>query len=315
MIDVSGLTKVYTRARGDGAKALDGATFTVPDKSIFGFLGPNGAGKTTTIRIAATILPPTSGTVRVGGHDIVGEPIAVRRLVGYLPESPGFYPSMTASQHLEYWAEFHGLPRRERRPRAKALLEQVGLTDVDKQKVKAFSLGMRKRLVLAQCLLHDPPILILDEPAGGLDPYGVIYFRRLIADLHRQGKTVFLSSHLLSEVQQTCSTVGIIQRGRMVAVDTVEALSKRILGGSPARIMVEATNVTEGAVEIVRKIPHVISVENTEWGLVVSAEAGRDVRAAVNRALVQAGVEVTALWMQEPNLEEVFTRLTGGAPT
>jgi ABC-2 type transport system ATP-binding protein len=315
MIEVEGLVKVYDGFRGRGTRALDGVTFTVPQGSVFGFLGPNGAGKTTTIRIAATILPPTAGAVRVGGHDAVREPIAVRRLVGYLPENPGFYPALTAAEHLEFWSEFYGVPRRERRSRAKSLLEQVGLRDAGRQKVKGFSLGMKKRLVLAQSLLHDPPIVILDEPAGGLDPYGVIYFRKLVADLHREGKTVFLSSHLLSEVQQTCSVVGIIQRGRMVAVDTPEALSKRILGESPARIMVESKDISEPAIEAVRGIPHVTSIERTEWGIVVAAEPGHDVRAEVNRALVLAGASVVSLWMQEPDLEEVFTRLTGGGAT
>lgn len=312
MIEVEGLVKVYDGFRGRGTRALDGVTFTVPERSVFGFLGPNGAGKTTTIRIAATILPPTAGTVRVGGHDAVREPIPVRRLVGYLPENPGLYPTMSALQHLEFWSEFYGVPRRERRPRAKALLEQVGLRDAGRQKVKGFSLGMKKRLVLAQSLLHDPPLLILDEPAGGLDPYGVIYFRKLIADLRRQGKTVFLSSHLLSEVQHTCSLVGIIQRGRMVAVDTVEALARRILGENPARIMVEARDLGDAALEAVRGVPHVASVARTEWGLAVASEPGVDVRAEVNRALVLAGAQVASLWMQEPDLEEVFTRLTGG---
>jgi ABC-2 type transport system ATP-binding protein len=170
MIDVQGLTKVYTRARGNGARALDGATFTVPDRSIFGFLGPNGAGKTTTIRILATILEPTEGTATIEGHDIRTEPLAVKVAIGYMPEYPGYYPTMTAEQHLDYWGQFYHMSKEERANRGKELLDLVGLGEERAKKVKAYSHGMLKRLGLAQALLHDPPVLILDEPAGGLDP-------------------------------------------------------------------------------------------------------------------------------------------------
>ena len=200
VIDVQGLTKVYTRARGNGAKALDGATFTVPDRSIFGFLGPNGAGKTTTIRILATILEPTEGTAIVEGHDIRTDPLAVKAAIGYMPEYPGYYPTMTAEEHLDYWGRFYHMPKAERAKRGKELLDLVGLGQERTKKVKAYSHGMLKRLGLAQALLHDPRVLILDEPAGGLDPYGIIFFRKLMKDLNREGKTILLASHILSEV-------------------------------------------------------------------------------------------------------------------
>jgi len=311
MIEVQGLTKVYTRARGGGAKALDGATFTVPDKSVFGFLGPNGAGKTTTIRILATVLEPTEGTATVQGHDVRTEPLAVKVAIGYMPEFPGYYPTMTAEQHLDYWGQFYHMPKEERRTRGRELLDLVGLGDERTKKVKAYSHGMLKRLGLAQALLHDPPVLILDEPAGGLDPYGIIFFRNLMKDLHRQGKTILLSSHILSEVAQTCTHVGVINKGKIVAVDTTEALQSRI-GGGAVRCLIEAPNVPDAALRGLLDIRHVKDVQRTDWGLVVTMD--RDARSAVNAFLVGLGVPVMGVKLAEVTLEDAFVSLTGGVP-
>ncbi len=309
MIDVSGLTKVYARGR-EQQRALDGATFTVPDASIFGFLGPNGAGKTTTIRVLATILPPTGGTAVVEGHDVVQEPIAVKAAIGYMPEYPGYYPTMTAEEHLDYWGAFYRLPRADRRRRAKELLDLVGLADERTKKAKAYSHGMLKRLGLAQALLHDPPVLILDEPAGGLDPYGIIFFRKLMKDLNKQGKTIFLSSHILSEVAQTCTHVGVIDKGRIVAVDTVDGLQSRIGGAGVVRCLIEAPNVPDVALRGLLDIGHVKDVQRTDWGLIVDMDT--DARAAVNAFLVGLGVAVVGVKLAEVTLEDAFVALTGG---
>ncbi|OGS45942.1 MAG: hypothetical protein A3K66_05710 [Euryarchaeota archaeon RBG_16_67_27] len=313
MIDVEGLTKVYQRVRGDGAKALDGATFHVPDRTVFGFLGPNGAGKTTTIRILATVLPPTDGRARVAGHDIVAEPIAVQRSIGYMPEYPGFYPTMTGAQHLDYWGQFHKMPRAERRARAKELLDLVGLGDERKKKAKAYSHGMLKRLGLAQALLHNPPILILDEPSGGLDPYGMIFFRNLMRDLHREGKTIFLSSHILSEVQQTCTHLGVIHKGRIVATGTHEEIQARLGPAAAPKALIEASEVPGSAVDGLRGVAHVTDVARADWGLIVSMDS--DVRAEVNAFLVNRGVAVRGVKLAEVTLEDAFVALTGGKPT
>ncbi len=310
MIDVEGLTMVYGRGRHERQRALDGATFSVPDKSIFGFLGPNGAGKTTTIRILATILPPTGGTAVIEGHDVVREPIAVKSAIGYMPEVPGYYPTMTAEEHLDYWGAFYRMPKADRRARAKELLELVGLKDERAKKAKAYSHGMLKRLGLAQALLHDPPVLVLDEPAGGLDPYGIIFFRNLMKDLNKAGKTVFLSSHILSEVAQTCTHVGVIDRGRVVAVDTVEGLQSRIGGAGSVRCLVEAHNVPDAALRGLMDVQHVKDVQRTDWGLIVAMDT--DVRSSVNAFLVGLGVPVVGLKLAEVTLEDAFVALTGG---
>ena len=312
MIEVRGLTKVYSRARGQGAKALDGATFTVPDKSIFGFLGPNGAGKTTTIRILATILEPTEGTAIVEGHDVRTDPLAVKGAIGYMPEYPGYYPTMTAEEHLDYWGRFYHMPKAERAKRGKELLDLVGLGAERAKKVKAYSHGMLKRLGLAQALLHDPRVLILDEPAGGLDPYGIIFFRKLMKDLNREGKTILLASHILSEVAQTCTHVGVIDKGKIVAVDTTEALLSRI-GGGGVRCLIEAPSVPDAALRGLLHISHVKDVVRTDWGLIVTMD--KDARAAVNAFLVGLGVPVVGVKLAEVTLEDAFLSLTGGGPT
>ncbi len=310
MIDVEGLTKVYARGRRESQRALDGATFQVPDASIFGFLGPNGAGKTTTIRILATILPPSGGTAVVEGHDVVGDPIAVKAAIGYMPESPGYYPTMTAEEHLDYWGAFYRMPKAARRARAKELLELVGLGGERAKKVRAFSHGMVKRLGLAQALLHDPPVLILDEPAGGLDPYGIIFFRKLMKDLNKAGKTIFLSSHILSEVAQTCTHVGVIDRGKIVAVDTTEGLQSRIGGAGVVRCLIEAPDVPDAALRGLLDISHVKDVQRTDWGLIVAMDS--DARASVNAFLVGLGVPVLGVKLAEVTLEDAFVALTGG---
>ncbi len=312
MIDVEGLTKVYVRSRHDGAKALDGVTFSVPDKSIFGFLGPNGAGKTTTIRILATILEPTEGTASVAGHDVRDDPLAVKASIGYMPEVPGFYPTMTGEQHLDYWGRFYHLPTTERKARAEELLDLVGLGDERAKKVKAYSHGMLKRLGLAQALLHDPPVLILDEPAGGLDPYGIIFFRNLMKRLNREGKTIFLSSHILSEVAQTCTHLGVIHKGKIVATGTTEAIESRIGGTGTTKALVEAPHVPDSALRGLLTVQGVRDVARTDWGLVVTMDA--DVRGSVNAYLVSQGVFVQGLKLAEVTLEDVFVALTGGMP-
>jgi len=259
VIEVEGLTKVYGGSKG--AKALDGVSFTVPKQGIFGFLGPNGAGKTTTIRILSTVLAPTAGTIRIDGHDLREDPLAVKEKLGLMPDEVLFYPTLTGEQHLLYYASFYGIPRAEAKARATKYLDQFGLGDARTKKVKAYSHGMKKRLALAQCLLHDPEVLIMDEPANGLDPQGMRYFRDLIRFLNKEGKTIFLSSHMLAEVEQLCERVGIIDRGRMVAVDAIQTLSARLTSGAPIVLHVAAGGVTDDIVRALAAIPGVEGVD------------------------------------------------------
>jgi len=313
VIDVEGIAKVYGGSHGQ--RALDGVSFSVPKGSVFGFLGPNGAGKTTTIRILATVLDPTEGTVRIDGHDLREEPLAAKEEIGLMPDEVLFYPTLTGMQHLLYYASFYGIPRKDARARAKELLDQFTLADAADKKLKAYSHGMKKRLALAQCLLHDPQVLIMDEPANGLDPAGMRYFRDLIRWLNSQGKTVFLSSHMLSEVEQLCERVGIIDRGKIVAEDTIANLATRLATGAPTVLHVTASGISDVALQAVARIPGVAKVEPTPSGVDVSVEAGTDVSADVSKALVLAGAQLRDLRAEQRSLEDLFLALTkGGAP-
>ena len=208
MIECEGLTHTF------GARtALDGVTFTVPKGEVFGFIGPNGAGKTTTIRILATLLAPTAGTARVGGIDVREDPEGVRRIVGYMPDTAGIYERITAAEYLDFFASAMGIARDARRgaiDRAVELTEIGALLD---REVSALSKGQRQRLLLARTLLHDPSVLLLDEPASDLDPRARIELRQLLASLGRMGKTILLSSHILTELADMCSSIGILERG------------------------------------------------------------------------------------------------------
>ena len=313
MIEVEGITKVYGGSRG--TKALDDVTFSVPKQSVFGFLGPNGAGKTTTIRILATVLEPTEGTIRIDGHNLQEEPLAVKERLGLMPDEVLFYPTLNGMQHLLYYASFYKIPRKDARLKAKDLLARFGLADDANKKLKAYSHGMKKRLALAQCLLHDPDVLIMDEPANGLDPAGMRYFRDLIRWLNSEGKTIFLSSHMLYEVEQLCGRVGIIDRGKIVAVDTIASLTSRLAVGAPTILHVAATGVTDAALSTLRAIPGVTSAEPTLTGVDVTAQAGSDVSAEVSRALVLAGAALREMRAEQRSLEDLFLTLTKGGAT
>jgi ABC-2 type transport system ATP-binding protein len=312
VIEVEGLVKVYGGRRG--TRALNGVSFTVPKGDIFGFLGPNGAGKTTTIRILATVLAPTAGTIRIGGHDLQRTPMEVKERIGVMPDEVSFYPTLTGIAHLEYYASFYKIPRKDARQRARELLVQVGIGDVADKKVKTYSHGMKKRLALAQALLHDPDCLIMDEPASGLDPQGMRYFRDLIRHLNGKGKTIFLSSHLLFEVEQLCEHVGIIDHGRMVAADSISNLSSRLSADAPTVLHVTADGVTDEAVVTVSTLPGVANAVRTSAGLDVTLVAGADVSSDVSKALVLAGARLKELRASERSLEDLFLALTKGAP-
>jgi len=312
VIEVEGLVKSYGRGT---VRALDDVTFTVPKGDIFGFLGPNGAGKTTTIRILSTVLDPTSGTIRIDGHNLADDPLAVKERLGLMPDEVAFYPTLTGEQHLRYYASFHKIPRADARKRAKDYLERFGIGDAAGKKLKAYSHGMKKRLALAQCLLHDPEVIIMDEPANGLDPQGMRYFRDLIRALNREGKTIFLSSHLLSEVEHLCERVGIIDRGHMVAVDSIANLMARLAAGTPTILHVVATDVSDAALAALQEVPGVTSVARTPGGVDVTAEARSDVSADVSKTLVLAGARLRELRSEQRSLEDLFLALTkGGAP-
>jgi ABC-2 type transport system ATP-binding protein len=257
----------------------------------------------------AGISRPTSGTATVLGEEISPDLPKSKFKIGYMPELPGFYAGMRAMEHLMFWADLYHVPKVEAMRRAKDLLGEVGLGEAGRRKAKEFSHGMKKRLALAGALIADPEVLILDEPSGGLDPEGTIFFRSLMERLKREGKTIFLSSHLLPEVQMICTRVGIINRGQMIALDSVEELTRKVISKAPARVQVECPPLTAEQIAAIGTIPGILGWMPAPGGIFVTAAPGVPLGFELNRALLAAGVRVEAFWRIIPSLEEVFLQL------
>ena len=310
MIEVDNLTKRYGRTT-----AVDGISFVVKKGEILGFLGPNGAGKTTTMRILTCYLPPTEGTARVAGHDVFAEPLEVKKRVGYIPETPPLYTDMTVDTFLDFCAKIKGVPASQRRARLDSAVEKCRIGDVRKTLIGRLSKGYRQRVGLAQAILHDPEVLILDEPTAGLDPKQIIETRDLIRGLGGE-HTVILSTHILPEVSMTCGRVVIINKGKVVAEDTPENLTHRLRGAGTLRLEVRGDGAA--LAEALRTVPGVVAVRpHPAAGAVgaatvidVEAAAGADVRAELARAAVQSGHDLLGLQQVGMSLEEIFLHLT-----
>jgi len=307
MIEVDNLTKRYGRAT-----AVDGVSFRVEKGEILGFLGPNGAGKTTTMRILTCYLPPTEGTARVGGYDVFEQPMEVRRRVGYLPETPPLYPDMEVHDYLDFCAKIKGVAPRERPAKVGAAIERCRVGDVRTTLIGKLSKGFRQRVGLAQAILHNPDVLVLDEPTAGLDPKQIIETRELIRGLGGD-HTVILSTHILPEVQLTCGRVVIINEGRVVAEDSPENLTHRLKGAGTLRVEIRGDETA--VLETVRAVPGVLAAHvrgGHDAALVVDveAEAGRDVRSDLAGAVVTSGHGLLGLQQMGMSLEEIFLHLT-----
>ncbi len=271
-----------------------------------GFLGPNGAGKTTTMRILTGYMPPTDGTARVAGYDVVAESLEVRRRVGYLPETVPLYGDMTAYEYLKFMADLRQLPDADER--AEESLEMVGLESRAESYISNLSKGMRQRVGLAQALIHHPEVLILDEPTIGLDPGQVVEVRKIIREIGKQ-RTVLLSTHVLSEAQQVCDRVLIINKGRIIAEDTPQNLQSRLVGSERASVRVRGDS--DGLPKLVNKVKGVQSVHGGADGAVEFQFApGQDVRPDVAKAVIGAGYELLELRPVGMSLEEIFLELT-----
>ncbi|HEX6737924.1 MAG TPA: ATP-binding cassette domain-containing protein [Vicinamibacteria bacterium] len=307
MIEVENLTKRYGRTT-----AVDGVSFRVQKGEILGFLGPNGAGKTTTMRVLTCYLPATEGTARVAGFDVFQQPLEVKKRVGYIPETPPLYPDMDVQSFLEFCSKIKGVPKAERQARVDDAVEKTRVGDVRKKLIGRLSKGYRQRVGLAQAILHNPDVLILDEPTAGLDPKQIIETRELIKSLGGE-HTIVLSTHILPEVEMTCGRVVIISRGRVVAEDTPQNLTRRLKGASALRLEVRGDEASAAAA--LTAVPGVLSVrrhggdaEATSFD--VEAESGRDVRAELARAVIGGGLDLLALQPQGMSLEEIFLHLT-----
>lgn len=305
MIETEQLSKTY--GTFEALKAID---LRVGEGDVFGFIGPNGAGKTTTIRILTTLLEPTSGEARVGGHDVRTERDAIRRIIGYMPDDFGVYPDMTVEEYLHFFAAAYAIPHAERAGLIGGLLELTDLAHKRRTLIDALSRGMQQRLALARTLVHDPKVLVLDEPASGLDPRARIEIREILRELRRMGKTILLSSHILSELQEVCTRIGILEQGVLVAQGT---LPEVLASARTARTLHLQTDDDARAAVVLRELPGVLTATcDTEVNRVEATLAEDLDVAAVVAHLVGRDVLLRALIPKEPSLEEVFMALTKG---
>jgi ABC-2 type transport system ATP-binding protein len=326
MADNTGTTMVEARslAKSFGAtQALRGVSFRVSKGEVLGFLGPNGAGKTTTMKILTGFLRPGSGQAIIGGIDVADDPLAARRLIGYLPENAPLYDDMMVIDFLTYVAELRRVPSDVLRQRLKTICERCGLVSVLGKDIGQLSKGFRQRVGLAQAMVHDPDLLILDEPTSGLDPNQIVEIRALIKDLGR-AKTVILSTHILPEVQATCSRIVIINEGTLVADDTPEHLTEQS-AGAVVRVVLRAKNGVpidpDKARSVLSALPGIRAVQSTDGegaGTVafsLTSSGSADPREAIFSAAVSNGFVLLELHRQRVSLEDTFRRLTqqGGA--
>ena len=308
-IEVSNITKKF-----NNFTAVDNISFSIKCGEIFGFLGPNGAGKTTTIKMLTTLLNPTEGKIRIFGVDLSKNPLELKKRMGYMPDVPGFYDEMKASDIMNFYAEFYKIPKLKRQEKIDNLLKMMDLNGFKNKKVKTFSRGMKQKLGFATALLNDPEILILDEPTIGLDPGTIRFFRKSIESLNKKGVTIFLSSHILSEVQAVCTKVGIINKGKIIAVDTIDSLGTMLASKSAKTVYFEFENMTDKAVKAVEAIAGVISVKIIQEKriLEIEVEAAKSLTPIINKKLVENGINIKRIESKQINLEDIFLSLTGG---
>ncbi|MEE9616421.1 MAG: ABC transporter ATP-binding protein [Anaerolineae bacterium] len=309
IIETRGLTKQYGKLT-----AVEELALTVEEGAVFGFVGPNGAGKTTTMRILATLLRPTAGEAWVAGHSVLKERRDVRRAIGYMPDYFGVYGDMKVWEYLDFFAACYEIPPETRCGLVGDLLELMDLAHRRDDYVDALSRGMKQRLCLARALTHDPQVLILDEPASGLDPRARVEIRELLRELQAMGKTIFVSSHILSEIEEICTHIGIIEAGRLVATGTLEEMRQHIQ--AQRVVKVGLTGQVEEAQAWLAGRPDVVDVEpvvgNGEGDLQVTFSGDDESLARLLSEMVGAGFPVVMFHEETGDLEDVFMRLTEG---
>lgn len=302
MIEVENLTKRY-----GNFTAVQSVSFKAAEGEILGFLGPNGAGKTTTMRILTGYMPPSEGSAKVAGFDVFEDSLEVRRHVGYLPETVPLYPDMTVKGYVQYIAELRGVPHAG--DRADDVLKQVGMFQRRHSLIRSISKGMRQRTGLAQALVHDPPVLILDEPTIGLDPHQTLEVRDMVRDFGKT-HTIMFSTHILSEAEQVCDRVIIIDKGQIVAVDTPQVLRERLQRGGRLFVRVGGAKPPAEVRKALGAVGGVREISEYADGFAIEARGESDIRARLSAAVVGAGLELLELRPLAMSLEEIFLELT-----
>jgi ABC-2 type transport system ATP-binding protein len=312
MITVKDLTKRYARTT-----AVDHISFEVQKGQIVGFLGPNGAGKTTTMRVLTCFLPPTSGTVTVAGFDVLEQPLEVKKRIGYLPETPPLYPEMDTEHYLTFVGQLKGLSGIQLRKQVDYVCERCAIADVKHKLLGKLSKGYRQRVGLAQAIIHNPDVLILDEPTAGLDPKQINETRDLIRSLAGD-HTIILSTHILPEVEQTCEQVIIINKGKLVATDSVQNLQVRARGGESVLVEVAGRNGGLDSTEVQQRLQQVSGAgrvllkgsRDSRIVFEIETQKDRSIRGDLARAIVESGWDLNELRPAAMSLEEIFLQLT-----
>jgi ABC-2 type transport system ATP-binding protein len=317
MITVKELTKRYARNT-----AVDNISFEIQKGQIVGFLGPNGAGKTTTMRMLTCFMPPTSGSATVAGYDVLEEPMEVKKRIGYLPETPPLYPEMRTGEYLSFVGRLKGLSKADLGKRVDYVCERCAVADVREKLISKLSKGYRQRIGLAQAIIHNPDVLILDEPTAGLDPKQINETRDLIKSLAGD-HTIILSTHILPEVEQTCEQVIIINKGKVIATDSVQNLQNRARGVESVIVEVAGRNgdldsaAVQSRLEKISGVNKVNFKEKRQARNIFEIESAKDhlVRGDLARAVVEAGWDLNELRSSAMSLEEIFLQLTGDQKT
>jgi ABC-2 type transport system ATP-binding protein len=303
LIAVQDVSKIYGRR-----SALDHVSFEVPEREIFGFVGPNGAGKTTTLRILAALLEPTEGKAFIAGSDVSKHRDKVHMRVGYMPDFFGVYDQLTVAEYLDFYASCYRQPKQRRQKIVEDLLALVGMTDRRNQLVDTLSRGLKQRVCLARALVHDPSVLLLDEPASGLDPRARVEMREILKELQGMGKTIIISSHILPELTELCTMIGIIDRGRMRATGPVRDVIAQLTSGK--RLRVKVLDEKDAAIEVLAPLASVRHVESVNGTIEAEYDGDESTASDILSALVEAGVRVSSFAPVDGGLEDAFLRAT-----
>jgi ABC-2 type transport system ATP-binding protein len=304
MIEVRHLRKNY-----EDTVALENLHLSVPEGEVYGLIGPNGAGKTTLIRILATLLEPTYGEVRIAGIDVLEDPLRVHPLIGYMSDFFSLYENMLVWEYLDHFARCYGIEPRRREALIEQVLQLVSLEVRRDAAIKALSRGMRQRLCFAKTLLHEPKVLLLDEPASGLDPAGRLEFREMLKQLHAMGRTVLISSHILTEMADFCTSIGIMEEGKLLASGRVEDILETLQPG--LRLEIEVANGVAGLLDVLREHAAVQQVEAADGGASCRWIGKRTELPDLHRRLVAGGVDLVALTVKTDNLEDIYMKISG----
>lgn len=314
MLEIENLSKRYGKFQ-----ALDCLNLHIEKGEIFGFVGPNGAGKTTTMRIVCGLLKATSGSVHVDGVDAIARPEDIKRKVGYVPDFFGVYDNLQVMEYMEFYGSMYGMDKQEVREISKGLLELVNLSDKENEFVDTLSRGMKQRLCVARALIHNPDLLVLDEPNSGLDPRARFEMKEVLKNLGSMGKTIIISSHILPELSEMCSSIGIMERGKLIVSGKVDEVMQKSKGNQPIKMRAFAPDYSDSTEEhdyismILKEQPLVRKVNFTEDEILVSFEGDDKEAAQLLKTLFERNILVSNFYREKEDLESLFLEITGGA--